>query len=224
MNNDFLITTANYNTIKHLCEDVFIRSKMVSIIGYPGAGKTTALLQMKNEFENVYYVRATASMNAKEFYLALQKEIDNREINTSTPLHYLINNISSTLNNNTEKKMIIIDETGKFKFKFLEYLHELRDNTMQTTGIILAGPEYFHKNLIKWKNRNVIGIPEIYRRISHWEYLDRPTKKEIRAFCEVYGLNDEEMIKEIIINSSENFGAIVNAIENYKIQMKKMNK
>lgn len=215
MNKDLIITTVNYNTISKLSKDVQMKTKMVSVIGYPGAGKTTALTNFCKNNKNVYYVRVTASMNAKQFYMALIKEMGGNEQAKYSSLHDMINGISYRLNYDTEKNLLIIDESGKFSPKGLEYLHELRDNTMYSTGIILAGPDYFHENMSAWKNKNKIGVPELYRRISHWEYLDRPTKKEVRVFCEAYGVTDEEIILDIIKTASECFSAIVNAIENY---------
>ncbi len=212
--NDFILSTSNFNTIQALCKEAYKRSKMIGLVGYPGAGKTTALQEFAESTGKAYYVRVTASMSARHFYSLILNEMGVESKHQGTSLHDLINNISYRLNYNSLKKLIIIDEAGKFKPKFLEYLHELRDNTMSTTGIIISGPEYFKDNLIKWKTRGVIGIPELYRRINYWEELSLPTKAETRAFCHKFKIDDEGLVEELA-KTCENYSEILNSIEVY---------
>jgi len=209
---DFILTTGNYNTIQSVCNEALSNSKFIGIVGYPGAGKTTSLVAFAEDKPNVYYVRAAASMPAKEFYrnILFEMGVEGKDIGLS--LHDMIKDISYRLNYNTSRKLIIVDEAGKFKPKFLEYIHELRDNTERTTGIIFAGPDYFKSNIESWKNRGVTGIPEVYRRINHWETLDPPTKDELRAFCHRFNINDESFIEELFQNT-DNFGDAINRIK-----------
>src|SRR5690606_34840955 len=98
--------------------------------------------------------------------------------------------------------------------KFLEYVHELRDYTDHTTGIIFSGPQYFKDNIEKWKNRGVIGVPELYRRINHWEILEHPQVNEIRGFCNYFNLSDEKIV-QTLYETCENFSDVVNRISEY---------
>lgn len=141
--------------------------------------------------------------------------------NLGNNLHALINHVAYKLNYEQERKLLIIDEAGKFKPRFLEYLHELHDKTQHTTGIVLAGPEYFHSNMQKWKNQGVIGVPEVFRRIQHWEYLLQPNKAEIAFMCQAYGIESAELIKEIQRNAQENFSQVIYAIKAIKIRQNK---
>lgn len=212
--NDFILGTSNFNTIDALCKEAQMKSKMIGIIGYPGAGKTTALETYTSDKSNVYYIRACKSMNAKQFHTCILNAMGVEGKNQGVTLYDLINNIAFRLNYNQLKKLIIIDEAGKFKPSFLEYLHELRDRTISTTGIIIAGPEYFRDNLIKWKDRGVVGIPEFYRRVNYWEELSPPTKDEVRAFCKQYKIEDETFVTRLY-QSCDNFSEILSAIEIY---------
>ncbi|MBX2976620.1 MAG: ATP-binding protein [Ignavibacteriaceae bacterium] len=218
---NYIIGTSNFNTIKDLCSDTMNHSKMTAIIGYPGAGKTTALEWFTSEHEFVYYLKVEPSMSARQFYTKILNVMGIEGKHLGNTLHDLINDIAFRLNYNPIKKLLIVDEAGKFKMKFLEYLHEIRDKTDKSTGIVLAGPEYFHENLKKWKNKGIIGVPELYRRINHWEYLSPPTITETRKLCEMIGLTDEHVIKEIH-NTSENFSEITYKAENELINQKKM--
>lgn len=209
---DFILTTGNFNTIQSICEEALSNSKFIGLVGYPGAGKTTALKAFAQGKQKVYYVRATTSMPAKEFYrnILFEMGVEGRDIGIS--LYEMIKDISFRLNYNNTRKLLIIDEAGKFKPKFLEYIHELRDNTEKTTGIIFAGPQYFRDRILKWKNRGVVGIPELYRRINHWQTLEPPTKSEVRAFCHHYKLDDESFISNLY-QRVDNFGELVNRIQ-----------
>lgn len=211
---DFILKTGNYNTIQAVCSEALSNSKFIGIVGYPGAGKTTSLRSFCKNKTNVFYVRATASMPAREFYRQILFEMGVEGENIGLSLHDLIRDISYRLNYNETRKLLVVDEAGKFKPKFLEYIHELRDNTEHTTGIIFAGPQYFKDRIVGWKNRGVVGIPELFRRINHWEVLEPPTKNEIRAFCHYFGINDESFISELYRNC-DNFGEIVNRISEY---------
>lgn len=90
-------------------------------------------------------------------------------------------------------------------------MHELRDNTEHTTGIVFAGPQYFKDNIEKWKNRGVQGVPELYRRMNHWETLEPPTQQEVRAFCINSGIDDRQFISELF-KTAENFADIQDRI------------
>jgi DNA transposition AAA+ family ATPase len=196
---------------------------MMGIVGYPGAGKTTALRDFSDRTHKSYYVRVTASMTAKDFYSNLLNAMGVEGKYQGTSLHALINDISFRLNYSNLRKLIIIDEAGKLKPKFLEYLHEIRDNTANTTGIIIAGPEYFKTNLKKWKDRGVIGVPELYRRINYWEELDLPTKSEIKAFCKQKKVDDDDLVLTIA-RTCENYSDVLNAIEDYILRKNSQDK
>ena len=109
--------------------------------------------------------------------------------------------------------MLIIDEAGKFSPRMLEYLHELRDLTTDTTGIILAGPEYFEEHLINWKDKKVTGIPEVYSRITTWVKLRPPTSNEKIELIRAYNIHDNDFEK--FIKYSLDFRDVKNKITNY---------
>lgn len=218
--NELLISTTNFSTIQGICADAHKYSKMVAIIGYPGSGKTTALEHYLDNNKNVYYLCVTASMNARDFYTKLLNAMGIEGKSIGNNLHALIKQVCYKLNYSQERQLLIIDEAGKFKPKFLEYLHEVRDATEHTTGIILAGPEYFQDNIQKWKNQGIIGVPELFRRIQHWEHLIPPSKNEISVLCKAHGIEDTESIKEIQRYANENFSQVTYAIEALKIRQK----
>lgn len=205
-----LLGTPNYNTIQNLCKDAQESSKMMALIGYPGAGKTTGFESYMEKSSNVFLIQVTASMNAKNFYRELASTIG-CEINYQIDLYTLIKNICDELEATHDKKLLIIDEAGKFQPKFLEYIHELRDKTKLTTGIVISGPEYFKHHVDEWVNKRIVGMEEFKRRVSHWEFLNPLKKSEIKNFINAYGITDPLFIKEACLICKD-YGAVEDMI------------
>lgn len=215
MNQNKLVDTQNFTIISNTCNDAKNQSKMIAIIGYPGAGKTTALNYYYEKNPNTYYVKVQPSMRPKIFYSTILQSMGIPDQQNGVALHFLIKKIAFQLNQSNEKNLLIIDEAGKFTSRMLEYIHELRDLTSETTGIILAGPDYFQINLKKWVNSNKDGMPEIYRRINGWQPLLKMTKAEVVAMCEVYGLKNKN-IQNDLFRLCTNFGELHNRIMEIK--------
>jgi hypothetical protein len=92
-------------------------------------------------------------------------------------------------------------------------MHEFRDLTSHSTGIILAGVEYFKSNLEHWTEQNRVGIPEVYSRINSWQRLKAPTQREIVALIKAYGINDENFIRAH--RNVSDYRLLVNKIKDY---------
>ncbi|WP_282087173.1 ATP-binding protein [Aquimarina algiphila] len=215
MDKSKIFQTYNFGVIQELCKDVKENSKMVGLIGYTGAGKTIGERYFKSKNKNVIYTWVRKTMNTKDFYTELLYSSGYEgDISNDFSIYTIMNLIVNTINNTPQKVLLIIDEAGKFTPGQLEYIHELRDLTIGHLGIILSGPEYFEENLHKWKKKNLVGIPEIYRRIQDFITLKRPNLREIRGFCNHYGIEDEQLIKSRF-KRSDNFGDLINNIESY---------
>ena len=187
--------TQNFNAVKNLCHRAQENSEMIGLIGRTGLGKTIALEYYAKNNKNTIYVWVRKSMTIREFYInvlnAVGYEIRSRKV---LSIFEIMNIIALRINSYSGKKLLIVDEAGKFKPGQLEFIHELRDLTKHSLGIVLSGPNYFHDNLMKWKKSNVVGIPELEGRISSYVWLENPTREEIRSFCRYYGIKKEKII------------------------------
>jgi len=219
-NDGILLEFDNYVTTLEACKDAHQYKRMISVIGEPGYGKSTALETYLNEYSDcVVYIDAQITMNAKLFYSSIYNEISGESYDPTMPLYFIIRRAANKFNEDSKNKLLIIDEAGKFSPKMLEYLHEFRDLTKSTTGIILAGPKYFEEYVIKWNKKMLRGIPEVYSRISVWIALKPPTEEETVTMIRAYGINDKEFEK-YVIKTKHDFRAIKNAIDNY-LRLKK---
>lgn len=202
----------NLVTVENICNTCLAEKRMMGIIGYPGAGKTVSLQHYAEKHERVYYMRIRKSMTIKDFFASLLEVIGQQNNLQGHSIYPLINSIAEELTLNQRGKLIIIDEAGKFKPGQLEYIHELRDLVDETTGIVLAGPEYFYDHLISWEKANVKGIPELVRRINSFIWLDRPKFSEVSAICAEYDIKDKKTIQEIF-KKGKNFAKIMDLIQ-----------
>ncbi len=207
-----LVELDNFMSIQKACNYALENSKMIAIFGYEGAGKTIALRKFYKENRNTQFIKVRKSMTTMNFYNELlgTQSLSNRGYKS---LYGIMNRLRS-INYGSEKRLLILDEVGKFKFSDLEYLHEFRDLTEESLGIILAGPEYFHDDLLFGVRNKVKGIPEFYRRINFKIWLDRPKKKEITAICNRYEITDKKLINNRFFKN-ENFASLSDDIESF---------
>lgn len=225
---ELIIATYNFKKVQAVCTDALINRRMIGISGQPGYGKTVALTHFFGSNPNVYLMTVKPSMKAKNFWISLYQsfQYENPELEERHNLHdhrsiyYVLRKACDFLNSKGQC-LLIIDEAGKFSPKMLEYLHELRDETKETTGIVLSGPDYFKNNLFKWVQDQKIGMPEVWRRINYWEHLQAPSKNEIKSFLEHYNIVDADFSKRLYVECPD-FSSIQNTILAYKHSLAKI--
>jgi len=199
--------TVGFNTIIKVCDQARAGSKMVGIIGFTGAGKTTALREYNYSNKNTYLVVCKKSMSPKQFFIQILKSIG---VNFTGTNYDIIKRIATELNSK-KNPLLIIDEAGKLSHTILLYLHDLRDYTDNNAGIILAGVDYFKKNILKAVNRNKEGMPEFYDRVSYWLEMPNATRQEIKYICEINGLTNAEQVKNAC--RMDNYRKVFNYVE-----------
>lgn len=209
-----IIKTANFEATYKICNDAKRSGKMLGIIGYTGAGKTTALNEYYRRKKNVFLVTCKKSMKPRQFFEKLLKQLGADYTGT---IYDMIEKASEILNSKTNP-LLIVDEAGKLSPALLLYLHDLRDNTIGHAGMVLAGVDYFKTNLLKAVTKQKEGMPELFGRITAWYELRPINKAEIEAVSLANGLEDKTTINELVRgeNRVKDFRELYNAITNYK--------
>ena len=203
-----IIATSNYNSVQSICKKTQSHSQLNAVIGYTGSGKTTALYDYYISNPNVYYLQCKNSMNRRQFLSALLAEMG---VNYIGSVYDMIKQIGEILNSQ-HKPLVIIDEAGKVSTNVLLDLHDLRNDTMYNAGIIIAGCEYFQRNIEKAVTKDKTGYPEFHSRVVNWNILNKPTRTEIAAICRANGVNDDDTIKDF--QKLPNYRLLYNAITN----------
>jgi len=214
-NAEVIIETDNLVTTQLACSDAMINKDMIAVIGPAGSGKTTGFKDFQKKHpEHVFIVNARKSMSARQFYSSIANSIADESYDSHIPLFFCINKAANVFIEDSSNKLLIIDEAGKFSPQMLEYLHEFRDLTKETTGIILGGVDYFQKHLVQWNEKNKQGMPEVYSRISSWHQLSKPLYQEVIAIIQAHGIKDA--VFERSCKGIENFRILKNKIGLYK--------
>jgi DNA transposition AAA+ family ATPase len=218
-----ILETNNYSSIINTCNDGMENRNMNCIIGGAGLGKSTGLISYVYDHPgNVFYVKVTKSMSVRIFYSSIYNAKGLLPFDKELHIHFLIRQAAGLFNDELTKKLLIIDEAGKFTPPMLEYLHELRDLTKKSMGIILAGPEYFLARLNRWNDVGIPGVPELYSRINVFQTLNVPTFQEIKAIIQANNIKDSSF--ELENKGILNFRKLKFNINNYLIEQKRNNK
>lgn len=186
-----VIETTNFLIIQNSCKNARERKMMTGIIGFSGAGKTTALQSYYSNNTNTFMVTCARTMRTKQFLGEILKSLG---VNYVASDYEMVRMIIEVLNKK-ENPLLIIDEASKLSPNALMYIQDIWDGIEHNAGIVLAGVEYLFDNLKKGADRNKIGMPEFYGRVGLWQYLLEPTKGEIEAICQNNGVTDLNEIK-----------------------------
>src|SRR5258708_6446628 len=138
------------------------------------------------------------------------------DFSADVPLRYIVNKVSISLAESKKKNLLIVDDAGRFNPEMLEFIQQIRDASKHNTGIILAGTIKFKMDMNKWVRNNVIGMPELYTRISDWTELQRPTRDEIYSICKANDVIDDDVIAGLV-KKCKDFRTLANSIQLIKL-------
>jgi type II secretory pathway predicted ATPase ExeA len=183
---------------------------MIGLTGDTGMGKTRSLESIKRG-RNTFYVVFKKTMNARQFLSAILKELG---IVFEGNKYDMVNRFAEELNV-LPSPLLIVDEAGKLPHTVMQYLHDLRDYTLNNCGIVLAGMPYFEENLRKNARKQKEGCAEFLRRINLWHRMSGLSREEIEFVCAQHDITDKQTIKEF--NGCKRFGDLLNQILLYRI-------
>lgn len=205
-----MVPTTGYRTITAACDDARQRRRMVALVGSAGFGKTATLRDYTRRQRNVFLVESKESMKPKFFFRMLLREMG---IRFEGSVFEMIERAADELSRRPHS-LLIVDEAGKLSQTLLLLIHDLRNYTEDTAGIVLAGVDYFQSNLEKGVSRGKRGMEEFYSRIAVWQHLPAPTAREKRMVAEANGITDTAQIAEV--QKKPNYRECFNAINNFK--------
>ncbi|SHH84863.1 DNA transposition protein, AAA+ family ATPase [Flavobacterium johnsoniae] len=205
-----LIKTSNFTTVQDACDTARKRRTMIGIIGYAGAGKTTALQNYYESNANTYMVTCMRGVRTKQLLSDILKALG---VNYLASDVEMIRTIIGELNKK-DGALLIIDEASKLSANALMYIQDILDGIEGGAGIIIAGVEYLLENLKKGVDKKKMGMPEFYTRVALWHHLTGPTRKEIETICVNNGLTDKQIIRDV--TRLNDFRQVRNSILNFE--------
>lgn len=186
-----VIETTNFTIIQDCCKKARKRKLLTGIIGFTGAGKTIALQNYYTNNPNTFMVTCARTMRVKQFLAEILKALG---VNYLASDYEMVKQIIEILNKKSNP-LLIIDEASKLSPNALMYIQDIWDGIESNAGLVIAGVEYLFDNLKKSADKNKLGMPEFYGRVSSWQYLQEPSKPEIEAICQNNGVSDMAQIK-----------------------------
>lgn len=203
------LQTSDCKSVWNTCDAARTHKLMIGIIGSSGFGKSTALKAYSIK-ANVFLRYVDGTTTPITFLMDLLQDMG---IPFSGGYHDLLKRVIMEFNS-LDEPLLLIDEVGKLNDRTILMLHSLRDQTMYSTGIILAGMPYFKTNLQKKVDKGVTGMGEFFRRIQQWQHLNGLSREEITYILEQNGITDKEEQQEFRKHTC--FGNLDNAIRLHK--------
>jgi DNA transposition AAA+ family ATPase len=190
----FIFTSQSY--LIAVLEEALKRSRMVGVLGREGMGKSSAIAHFIQDNAQVYYLRIGTTYTISNFFNEMLFQVSGVYPTVNDTLFTKMKMLSHSLTKDNTKKLIIVDDAGRLSPRSLGVFFELRDNTIQTTGFVFVGLDYFQKNLLNAKKNGVAGIAEFYRRVENW-YSSMPglQKSEIAAYGLKHKLTQDQILE-----------------------------
>ncbi|HTH55718.1 MAG TPA: AAA family ATPase [Cyclobacteriaceae bacterium] len=183
-----------------ILDEALRRSRMVAVLGREGMGKSSAIAKFVQDNPQVYYLRIGKSYAITHFFNEMLYQVTGVYPAVYETLFVKMKMLSHALTKDNTRRLIIVDDCGALSAKALSVFFELRDNTINTTGFVFVGLDYFQKNLMQARKNGVPGIAEFYRRVENWYDMPRLQKNESAAYGKQRGMTDDQVLQ---LNSSE---------------------
>lgn len=227
----------NFNVITQELDIAVENSLFTIIIADAGYGKTCSIKDFRTRRKHAFLITLDPKItNKKQFFIDLLTQVSSRDIDHEIiTMKRTAELFSWELSNIKSKKIIIIDDAGRFDSDMMQIYQYVRDKN-EDTGLVLVGTTDFLKNLMNWKMRNVPGIPELTSRVNRWIVMEnqsvhsineglvfkkliRPSSEEFVALCNHNGIFDEKVVINLIVNC-QSFRELESRIINYHIEEK----
>ena len=191
------LKTGNFNLVLETCTDAAEHGLIYSIVGYSGAGKTTALQHVEKEIKGAFQLRLDKTFRAIDMYVTMLRLVKVSDYGYDLPIRFLADRFSKEIKKRSYQTLMIIDDAGRFTADHMQHFQAIYDSCDRKLGMILSGTEQFEKEFKRWVIRNVKGIPELDSRIMDWVNLSRPTSHEIESIAQANGVGDKMEIERL---------------------------
>jgi DNA transposition AAA+ family ATPase len=205
---EFMFHAQQYITT--ILKDAKRKCRMVGVLGREGMGKSSAIAHFIQNEKGVYYLRIGTTYTVSNLFNEMLHQVSGVYPTVHETLFIKMKRLSYLLTKDNSKKLVVIDDAGRLSPRALSTWFELRDNTIQTTGFVFIGLDYFLKNLLNAKKNGVAGIAEFYRRVENWYSVPGLKNTEKSQ----YGLKRRLSHSEVLLLHDQKIETIAE-LENY---------
>ncbi len=202
-----LQNTESMTAMYAACDDAREKQRMVSVSAYTGAGKTAALkFYRADNSDTTHYIACNFLMKPKDLLHEIAKcfniETTSRDMDIITKIGRKVETVEHS------GSLILLDDFAKLSDGCYRMLQLVYDTTEYKLGIVVTGTETLSEYVQRAAKRNKMGFREIQRRLGVMRSLPLPSKQDIEDICDINGLKDQTIIKQIIKSGVSDYGTL----------------
>jgi hypothetical protein len=199
-----LCDTINFQEIGGTLDAAQSRSKMIGLVGQPGAGKTEAARIYCQKTPGAYYMLADAEMSKARFLSDLMREMGMAVPGAGAVIPgQMIEEICQRCISQEQRPLLVIDDAGKLSPTVLRIIQIIYDRTKDRAGIVLIGTPYLKKMMDLKAKVDVMGFRELLRRFAYWITLDGINEADVMKICKANGITDPDAIRYLCTNVAD---------------------
>lgn len=193
--------THNFKKIINKLNTARERTERCGIDGKSGKGKTYACEMFKKRYpSNTFYVKCTATDNAKEFAQAIADEVGSGDTGTKGKI---IKNACECLINMGNDPILIIDETENLGRAGIEIVKVIADLLEGKVAFAIAGLD-IRKILLRGSKRQRQGYMQTNRRFSMgWVECSDLATDDIDFVCHSLGITNTRALNWVYMNIND---------------------
>lgn len=227
---DISITTSYWDTkitpqavaILSALEEARNYGRTITIVGETGCGKSYTIdeLFMKKYPVGCYKVTIGSLDNIGDIVGKLEEAIGIKP--TVQSRSQRLKEVTTTLlymKYQKKQPVIIFDEAEYMNHVALCAIKSMYDMLNDICGIVMVGTEQIVRNIDRLRNKNKVGVPQLYRRIKFGIKRIPNIDKRYREF--ISEITDKDLIKWLRVNC-ENFGELHDILEPAKREAERL--
>jgi len=210
--------TSNFKLITKTLQAVQMRSLSIGISENAGIGKTEVYKQYARKYKNVIHIECKNYWSKKSYIKNICNTAGLEAHGTCEELIEAFLDHAKSL----ENLVMIIDQADKLKDPQLDLFMDFYNELFGHCAFVLSGVKALEKRILKGVQRDKIGYREIWSRIGSkfYDQIGETTLADVKAICELNGVDDQEMISYIFNISEGDIRKVRKEVE--KINMRKV--
>jgi DNA transposition AAA+ family ATPase len=206
-----IVPSEGYQIIQEVCAQCQEERKFGVILGNPGVGKSKALSLYAQEHDDVLYIKADVTTNAK----VMLETICGLRGGGLTVAQLMVEAKATA-----EGKLIIVDEADLLPVRVLEALRAIFDEGR--TGLVLAGEPRLER-LMRRGPHATENLAQLYSRVDFNILVTNPSEADMKAFLDTTGVEDREARRLLTHAGSKGSFRAASKLLNQSIRLAKVN-
>lgn len=205
----------DYRLFSSIIRDAKENASVSFVIGAEGTGKTETIKSFYAENSNVYFLRCNDFWTKKTFLSELLAVMGRNS--SGYTMYEMMTEIIQSIKRQQDNPIIVLDEADKLNDQIIYFFITLYNNLEDHCGFILDATHYFKKRILSGIASGRKGYAEVYSRAGKkFIELKGLGSTDVKAICQVNGIRQASVIKEIYEDSENDIRRVKKKIRAYK--------